>query len=34
MRKGWKGLAVILEITLMAAELFTWKCKSKKNNDK
>ena len=34
MRKCWKGLAVILGITLLAAALFTWRCVRRKNNDK
>ena len=33
MRKGWKGLAVILGIALLAAALFTWRCVRRKNND-
>ena len=34
MRKGWKGLAVILGITLAALALLTWRCVRWKNNDK
>ena len=34
MRKGWKGLAAILGIALLAAALFTRRCVRWKNNDK
>ena len=34
MRKGWKGLAVILGIALVALALFAWRCVRRKNNDK
>ncbi len=33
MRKCWKGLAVILGITLAALVLFTWRGARRKNND-
>lgn len=33
MRKCRKGLAVILEIVLVALALFTWRCVRQKNND-
>ena len=33
MRKCWRGLAVILGITLAALALFTWRGARRKNND-